>query len=111
MNDKVGRLLGIAGSTERDPTLAAIDRAFGIQGARTPADPPREMAKGEAIEGEIVDVQFGQDGQVNYVVECENGDFVNVPQAADMDLEKGDTIEAERTEQGYEVSQERGMER
>lgn len=111
MTDKLGRLLGIAGSAERDPTLAAIDRAFGIQGARSYVEPPRDMEKGETIEGEIVEVQFGQDGQVNYVVECENGEFVKVPQSADMDLEKGDTIVAKRTERGYEVSLERGMER
>lgn len=111
MTDKLGQLFGIEGSGERDRTLATIDKMFGIKGARLPEEPPREMNQGETIDGEIVDVKFGDDKQAYYIVENDKGDRVMVPYVADMAFEKGDAIEATRTEQGYEISDDRGMER
>lgn len=111
MTDKLGQLFGIEGSGPRDSTLNAIDKTFGIKGARAVQAEPREMEMGETIEGEVVDVQFGQDKQVNYIVEADGGDRVKVPQSAVMEFEKGDSIEVTRTDDGYDASYDRGMER
>ncbi len=110
MTDKLGQLFGIEGSGPRDATLNAIDKAMGIKGARVAEAEPRQMELGETIEGEVIDVQFDQDKQVSYIVETDRGERVKVPQPVDLEFEKGDTIEATRTDTGYEVSaDDRGM--
>lgn len=94
-------------SSARLPELAALDRAFGIEGAQGKPE-PRELKENETISGEIVADFRDRSGQENYLVETDNGEIVVIPKEQDSELSKGDEIEATRTDKGYEVELDNG---
>jgi len=94
-------------SSARLPELAALDRAFGIEGAQGKPE-PRELKENETISGEIVADFRDQSGQENYLIETDKGEIVVIPKEQESDLSKGDEIEATRTDKGYEVELDNG---
>ena len=107
MASKLDQLFGIEGS-ERQPELKALDKMFGIEGARDGEKPAREIERGETVTGEIVAGQVDHNGQPHYLLENENGEQFLLPEnAAGQDLEAGDEVTAERSDNDeYQVEQE-----
>ena len=62
----------------------------------------RPLEMDETVTGEIVAIE-NFNNQPSYVLETEEGEHVRIPRTDDMDFEKGEFIEATRTEHGYEV--------
>jgi len=90
-------------SSARLPELAFLDRMFGIEGAEGRSE-PREIRDNEIISGDVVAEFTDKSGHEKYLVETEAHTFVAIPKAASAELSVGDSIEATRSGNSYNIT-------